>query len=135
MERTIEGIFEVERDRVDLGGANISYLKKSITGMVIGVKDCVITPAPSASFRKNPEQIKGVTLEVESERGGGEVNFARDLSSIERRAVLNQRVNYTLSKEAYEENSVGGYIETFKHSLEVLSGNFKGETIQAEYSQ
>jgi len=114
------GIFDVESESD--GYATIT--NKVAEGTLISIDDKELKYNSTAIFTDRTLTLQGVDLKILNQRGEATVDFPKELSIIDKRAILNQRVRYsTRSWSSLTE----GMSRTY--TLEILSGVYAGEKL------
>ncbi len=129
---TIEGIFEVRRDRVigkNSGGSWTRELQLA-EGVIKGIAESKIEyDSANPPYHKGKKK-EGVHITLENALGTATVEFPRRL--IGERLLMGQRARYVKFHELYEECGSGCAGYTHKYTLHILTGPLAGEEIKEE---
>ncbi len=128
-----EGIFDIETVEERIGGGRLlgkyRFVKtEKAKGEVLEISD------KDMPYHLN-QRVRGIILKIQCNEGHtGEVSLPIDISRLERRDILNQRVEYEHKSDRF---IVGLYDDTVNHrySLKVLTGQLSGETYSSEGSE
>lgn len=122
IKQTIEGIFDVESKD---DGFEFQTSKTSHGDIVkIDEKELTYYSNSTAIFTHEMKKIDGVVLTLRTSRGTEKVYFPRELSLMDKQAILNQQVRY--NHHTWRTNTEG---TSDMYTLEILSGQLTGEKL------
>ena len=123
--REFDGILEIipEEDKY------ACIRRKTTQGILRGITDKTHRYHSTAIFTSSSNDIPGVVLKIETERGLGEVAFPREIPLSDRREMVDQEVKYTDRVWSTPEEGT-----SHDYTLEILTGPFKGQKLEKEAS-
>ncbi len=134
-ETTIEGILEVEREKV---GYSTTRETKRVTGEVVSLVDKEIH-FPSATGWNKDIYLPGVSITLKNERGKDKVdfpNFPSELLRTDQLNLIGHKIDYCHEYEVFDDDCPTGVgstlLYTNKYYLRILSGILKGIKLERE---
>ncbi len=129
LERYNEGIFEVEKKGRE--GDFSTYITKRTTGLIEVIEDNTKKYSAAASFVKNKEKSIS-NIRIKTIKGDGNVEFPRQLSNLERDALVGRHIAYEEKYSCYDEGAYMGLLQGWHYNIEVLDGPNKGKKLEED---